>query len=212
MKKYLARYHANPPDYEATIKKAQALGIKVEIGGGRKTKAGESPNAQIILNLKDIYSKIENNRGGRILIYYTSKPNLDKCVQLLKQCYVPNNGKLDWRCKGPTDPLDRAFEFTTTINWMGTEMRCAEAKVNVYQWLDPKTGEYIFCLPDRENRIVSPGIEYIYQGCVPIRIIAIDKDDAKGNRVVTAERLVWQGVEELKRIVLEHPRLKLLRY
>lgn len=54
--KYLARYQANPMDYEATIEKARLLKLKVEFGGGRKTKGGESPNAQIILNLKDLDS------------------------------------------------------------------------------------------------------------------------------------------------------------
>lgn len=183
--------------------------MKVEVGGGRPEKSGESPNAQIILNLRDIDSKISIGRTGMVEIYYSSRPNLEKCIKILEECYVPIDGNLDLQCEGPTDPLDRAFEFTMTANWMGTGMRCAEAKTHLCEWFDPKTGEYIYRLPDKENRIIHPGTEYIYQGCVPIQIIAIDKDDAKGNRVITAESVVWKGVKELKRIVREHPRFKL---
>jgi len=209
MKKYLGKYHANPVDFEATIQRCRELRIKVELGGGRPTKGGESPNAQIILNLKDIDSKISISRTGRIEVYYPSRPNLKKCIEILEQCYVPKEGKLDLLCDGPTDPLNLAFEYTIKENWKGTELRCAEAKVDVHQWLDPETGEYIFQLPDRMGRVIWPGSNLIYQGYCPVRIVTVDKDDEQGNRIVTAERLRWKMMQELRRIAKEHPRLKI---
>lgn len=209
MKKYMSVYQANPVDYEATIMRARELGIKVELGGGRKTKSGESPNAQIIFNLKNIRSKIVISRKGKILIYYPSRPNLKKCFEILERCYVPTNGNLfDLTCEGPVDPLDQAFEFTIRVNWKGQGITYVEAKTHLFQWFDPATGEYIFQLPDHEDRVVHPGDGYIYQGCCPVKIIAIDKDDKNGNRIVTAGKLVWKGIQELKRITREHPRFK----
>jgi len=209
MKKYLLRYRVNPIDYEATIKKARELGVKVELGGGRPTKSGESPNAQIILNLRDLDSKISISHTGRVEIYYPSRPNLEKCVRILEQCCLPKDGKLDIQCEGPIDPLDLAFEYTVKENWKGTELRCAEAKVGVYQWLDPDTGEFIFVLPNKMGRVICPGANYIYQGCCPVRIVTVDEDDEHGNRIVTAERLMWKMLKELRRIAKEHPRLKI---
>lgn len=147
------------------------------------------------------------SRSGKILVYYPSRPNLERGIQFITQCYVPVNGQLNLCCEGPIDPLDRAFEFTITANWMGTGMKCAEAKTHFYQWLDPKTGDYIFQLPDKDNRVAWLGNEYIYQGCVTVRVTAIDRDDERGKRIITAERLVWKGVKELRRIAREHPRL-----
>jgi len=48
----------------------------------------------------------------------------------------------------------------------------------------------------------------IFVGCCPVRIVAIDKDDQQGNRIAAAEKLIWKGIQELKRIAKEHPRLK----
>jgi len=202
-------YQASPVDYEATIRRARELGIKVRLGGGRKTKGGESPDAQIVLNLKRISSKILISRSGKIIIYYPSRPNLKKCLQILKQCYVSESGELDLRCEGPMDPLDRAFEFTIRVNWLGQGITYVEAKTHLFQWFDPATGEYIFRLPNQENRALHPRNGCIYQDCCPVKIIAIDKDDKDGNRIVTAEKVVWKGIQELKRIAREHPRLKM---
>jgi hypothetical protein len=208
MKKYPLVYQANTLDYEATINRARKLGVKVELGGGRRTKGGESPNAQIILNLKDLYSKIVISRTGKVEIYYPSRPILKKCLQILEQCYVPEHGPFCLECEGPVDPLDQAFEYTITVNWKGTELVCAKAEVDVHQWLDLTTREYIFRLPDREGRVIWPEGNYVYQGYCPVKIIAVDKDDEHGNRVVTAEKLRWKMIQELRRIAREHPRLK----
>lgn len=48
----------------------------------------------------------------------------------------------------------------------------------------------------------------IFVGCYPVGIVAIDKDDQQGNRIATAEKLIWKGIRELKRIAKEHPRLE----
>lgn len=209
MKKNLIRYQASPVDYEATIEKARELGLIVKLGGGRPTKGSESPNAQIILNLRDIHSKILISRTGRVEVYYPSRPNLEKCLRVLEQCYIPKEGKLNLECEGPIDPLDLAFEYTITNNWKGTELRCAQAKVDLYQWLDTDTGEYLFRLPDKTGRVNWPDGNYVYQGCCPVTIITVDKDDEHGNRIVTADRLMWKAIKELKRIAKEHPRLKI---
>lgn len=208
MRKYMIGYRANPLDYDATVQKALQSSIKVEFGGGRKTIAGESPNAQIIFNLKNIDSKIVIGRTGKIQIYYPSVPNLQKCVDVVQRCYVPIHGQLHFMCEGPVDPLDRAFQYVTKINWNGTGLVCSEALTYLYHWYDPKTGEFVFTLPDQEGRIVPPGPGLNYLCCVPIRAVTVDKDDSNGNRIVTGERLRWQAIQELKRIVREHPRFK----
>lgn len=228
MRNYRSVYQTNPVDYEATIKKARELGIKVELGGGRNTKSGESPNAHIILNIKNISSKIVISRNGNIQIYYPSRPNLKKCVQILEQCLIPEDGKkFTLKSLGPDDPLDTSFELTTIDHWQHGDLKYAKARVHVYQWLDPKTEEAIFRIPDREGRVNIPGTNakvkstdlgrylkkcpYIYQGCVPVSIHTIDKDDEEGNRIITGEKLRWKAIQELKRIAREHPRLKLKR-
>ena len=209
-RKYTVRYRANIPDCEATIEKAQRLGLKVRLGGGRPTRGGEpSEWGQFVVEINEIDSTVEiNTRSGIIQFSYPSIPKLRESAQILSQFYVPMNGSLDLTCEGPVDPLDRAFEFTVKMNWMGKGVTYVEAKTHLCQWLDAKTGEYIFRLPDREDRITHPENGYIFQGCCPIKIIAIDKDDQSGNRIVTAERIVWKGIKELKRIVREHPRFK----
>lgn len=209
-RKYTVRYRANIPDCEATIEKARRLGIEVRPGGGRPTRGGEpSEWGQFVLDMENVDCTVEiNAKSGIIQFSYTSVPKLERCVQVFEQCYVTENGNFWLACEGPVDPLDRAFEFTIRVNWTGKGVTYVEARTHMCQWLDPKTGEYIFRLPDQENRVVHPGADYIYQGCCPVSVIAIDKDDRNGNRIVTAEKLVWKGIQELKRIVREHPRFK----
>ncbi len=201
----MAVYQTKPPDYEGIIQKAGTLGTKLEFGGGRKTRSGESPNAQIIVNLKGIQSKISISRTGRVIVYYPSKPCLEKCLVALRQCYVPAIEKSDLKCQGPVDHLSKTFELRTTENWKGTGLTLSEASVDLYQWFDPKTGEYIFILPDDDGRIVPPSDpDCKYAGHCPVTIKTIDKDDEKGNRVITGERLRWKAMQELKRISKEH--------
>ncbi len=49
MKMYSIVYTTKKPDFEDIVVRAKYNNIKFEFGGGRKTKGGESPNAQIIL-------------------------------------------------------------------------------------------------------------------------------------------------------------------
>lgn len=209
-RKYTVRYRANIPDCEATIEKARKLGIKVRPGGGRPTRGGEpSEWGQFVLDMENVDCTVEINiKSGIIQFSYTSVPKLEESVQVLEQCYVTKNGQFNLTCEGFTDPLDRAFEFTTIENWKGTGVNYFEARVELHQWFDPETGEYIFRLPDREGRVIHPGTHYIYQGYCPIHILTIDKDDDKGNRIITGERVRWQAIQELKRIAREHPRFK----
>ncbi len=208
MKKNLIRYKTTPLDYETTKTRAREMGLKVELGGGRPTKGGESPNAQIILNLKSLKSKIVISQTGKIEVYYPSCPNLQKCLNIVEQCCVPLEGTLNLVCEDPIDPLDFAYEYTITYNWEGTKLKCAHAKVNCYQWLDLDTGEYLFRLPNKTGAVDWPIGKYAYQGCCPIEIITVDKDDEKGNRIITAEKLMGKAVKELQRITKEH-RLKI---
>jgi hypothetical protein len=43
MKMHLTTYQTKTPDYEALTKRAVEMKIKIEFGGGRKTKGGDSP-------------------------------------------------------------------------------------------------------------------------------------------------------------------------
>jgi len=209
-RKYTVRYRANTPNGEATIEKARKMGIRVRGGGGRPTRGGEpSETGQFVFDLKNIDSVVEiNAKSGIVQFFYPSLPKLKKCVQTVKRFYVPQSGNLNLRCEGPVDPLDRAVEFSTIVNWDGTGMALAQAKTHLYQWFDPRTGEYLFLLPDLENRVINPRTNYTYIGCFPISIIAVDEDDENGNRIVTGERLAWKMLRELKRITREHPRFK----
>lgn len=201
-------YSANPIDFEATFERALNNGLRVRHGGGRPEKSGEPANAQIIFDLQDIDSKITVSRTGKVEIYYPSRPNLKRCIEIVMQYCVPVKGELGLHCESWIDPLDLAVEYTITENWKGTELRCVVAKVDVHQWLDVGTGAYIFRLPDSTGRLSWPEGNCVYQGYCTTSIMAVDKDDEHGNRVVTAERLVWQGLRELKRVVREHPRVK----
>ena len=202
---YLVAYQTKPPDYEGLAGRAKEMGIKFEFGGGRKTKGGESPNAQVVLNLKEINSKVLVSRTGRVIIYYPSKPCLQKCIEVLLSAYAPAICRSDLRCLGPKDPLSKTFVLKTTENWNGTGRPLYEATVMVNQWLDLRTGEYTFVLPDNEGRVVCPtGSNFKYAGGAPIRIQATDKDDKSGNRIVTGERILWQAMQELRRMSREN--------
>jgi hypothetical protein len=202
---YMVVYQAQPPEYEAMTNKAKELGVKLEFGGGRKTKGGESPNAQIILNLKQCNSKISIARTGRIIIYYPSKLVLKKSIEILKTIYVPFIDKQDLKCQGPVDPLSKAFELKTIENWDGTDMTLSEATINQYEFFDPKTKEYIYVLPDDDGNVIPPkDPDVVFTSCCPISIKTVDKDDAQGKRVITGEKLRWQAMQELRRITKEH--------
>jgi hypothetical protein len=204
MKMYMVVYQTKPPDYEGFTKRAGQMGVKVEFGGGRKTRGGESPNAQIVLNLKEINSKVSVSRTGRVIMYYPSIPCLLKCFEILLSVYSPAICKSDLKCQGPKDPLSKTFELKTTENWNGTGRTLFEATVMGHQWLDPKTGEYTFVFPDDDGSIVCPDPSFKYAGRSPIRIKATDKDDKSGNRIVTGERIIWQAMQELRRMSKEH--------
>jgi hypothetical protein len=201
MKMYLVTYQTKPPEYEGLTRRAKEMGIKLEFGGGRKTKGGESPNAQIVLNLNEINSKVSVSRTGRVIMYYPSKPCLEKCVEILISVYSPAICKSDLKCQGPKDPLSKTFELKTTENWNGTGRTLFEATVMVYDWLDLRTGEYTFVLPDNDGLVICPtGSNFRYAGCAPIRILVTNKDDKNGNRIATGERLLWQAMQELRRM------------
>lgn len=204
-RKYTIRYRANIPNREAVIEKARKLGIKVRPGGGRPTRGGEpSEMGQFVLDLVDINSTVEINPKSKIIqFFYPSLPKLKKCVRVLERCDVNTLESL-----GPDDPLDTSFELTTIDHYKHGDIRYYMAKVPLYVWLDPETEEYIYRIPDREGKMNPPGTNCIYQGCYPVTVHTIDKDDKKGNRIITGEKVRWKAIQELKRIVREHPRFK----
>jgi hypothetical protein len=205
MKSYMVVYQTKTPDFEAIHNRAKEIEVQVEYGGGRDTKGGVSPNAQLVLDLKDLDSKVSIARTGRIIIYYPSKPRLEKCLEVLMNCYVPTIMKSDLKCQGPIDPTSKTFELRMTENWNGTGLTLCEAEVMIYQWFDPKTGEYIFVLPDDDGRVEPPADpDCTYADCCSVTISAIDKDDEKGNRVVTGEKIRWKAMQELRRVAKEH--------
>jgi hypothetical protein len=205
VKLYTTVYQTKAPDYEAIIEKAKYLQIKLEFGGGRKTRGGESPNAQITFNLSEMNSKISLARTGTVIVYYPSKAILEKSLVTLLSCYVPPIARSDLKCQGPYNPLSKAFVLKTTENFDGEGNTLTEATVIIHQWLDPKTGEYTFVMPNEDGRIVAPSDPtFEYAGNAGIRIKSINKDDEKGNRIVTGERIRWQAMQELERMCRDH--------
>jgi hypothetical protein len=146
--------------------------------------------------------------AGRVQITYDSVPHLRKGFQVIEENCVPSNGDLFFDCLGPVDPLDQAIEYTTIVNWKGSDVTYAEAKIDLYEWYDPKTGTYFYQLPDRRRQVRPVDSSYVFQGCFPITIQCIDKDDANGKRIITAEKLRWKAIRELKRIAKEHSHVR----
>jgi hypothetical protein len=207
MTKNMVQYHAKI-DYEATIEKFQMLlsenlSFSFDVTGGRG-RAG----AQIVTHFKEWDLSINIYATGRIQIIYDTVPHLREGFKIIENCCVPLEGELFFECLGPVDPLDEAIEYTTIVNWQGTNLTYAEAKIDLYEWFDPNTGTYFYQLPDRRKQVKPVDQSYQFQGCFPIKMQCIDKDDANGKRVVTAEKLRWKMIKELKRIAREHSRVK----
>jgi len=105
-------------------------------------------------------------------------------------------------------PIDRSVEMKTICHFHNTDARYGIATVLVYWWRNPETGEYIARIPDRDFKLDIPGLPFVFDACVPVSVHVIDKFDEKGNKIVDAEKLRRKGIEELKRIAREHPRVK----
>lgn len=225
MKKYLARYQIDPIDYEATIKKICELGFKYTLGGGRPSKRGEFQESQITLHLKELNSSIHINPTGNIEFYYSSRTNLRKCVKILKQCCIQmHRKKITLIARGNEDPLDTSMMMKTIDHLQPGDLKYSIAVVKFYHWRDPETDETIIRVEDRDGRVNIPGTKirvkpekiksytkktpYRFDDCIPVGVHCIDKEDSKGNRIITSERLRWQGIKELKRMVKAHPRFK----
>lgn len=209
MPKHRVYYQASAVDFEGTCRRARALGIDVELGGGR----GTDTDAQICLKLGNIDSTIQIHPKfgapkSKITIYYDSLPNLKKCVLDLERCYVPVDGIFTLEPLGPDDPLDRSVELTTIYHWKFSDTKYAMARVLLYIWWDPETKEYIYRIPNREGLVSAPEGPYIYECCIPTSVHVIDRYDDNGNTIVDSEKLRWEAIRELKRIVREHPRFK----
>jgi len=207
MKKDLVQYQADI-DYEATIESFRQLHLcqgsfSFDVTGGRG-----GAGAQIVLGFKDWNVTVNIYATGLIQITYETLINLGKSVQILEQYCMPKTEKLVLKALGPDDPLDRSMELTTISHWQHTDKKYAMATVLVYWWWDPKTGEYIARIPDQEGRVHAPQGSYVYDCYVPVTIHAVDKYDEQGHRTVTAEKLRWKMIQELKRIAREHPRFK----
>ncbi len=224
-KKYAVNYKAQSIDYDATYRKARKMGLTIYPGGGRTYKSGESPEAQLILNLKDLNSKINVYPTGLIQIYYPSRTNLKKCLNILEQCCIPTNGKkINLNCLGDEDPADSSILMKTIDHLQPGDLKYAFAVIKLYSWRDPETDESIFRIEDRDGRVNVPGTTirikpekimiyekktpYRFDACIPVEIHCVDKEDSEGNRIITSEKLRWKAIRELKRIVREHPRFK----
>ena len=126
-------------------------------------------------------------------------------METLLNCYVPPIKITDLICQGPYNPLSQAFELKTVVNWKGSGFTLSEAQVAIHQWLDPKTGDYTFVMPDDNGHVEIPGdSSFEYAGDVIMRIRSIDKDDENGKVIVSGESARWQAMKELGRICKEH--------
>ena len=223
--KYLAMYQIDPIDYESTIKKIQELGLVETRGGGRPSNWGGPTESQITVHLKDLNSSIQISLTGNIQIRYSSRKNLRKCVKILKKCCIQKQGKrINLRAKGTEDPLDTSIVMKTIDHLQPGDVKYAIAIVKFYHWRDPKSDETILRVEDRDGRVNIPGTRirvkperikiytkntpYRFDACIPVGVHCIDKEDSEGNRIITSERLRWQGIQELKRMVKAHPRFK----
>ncbi len=154
------------------------------------------------------YSKISIARTGKVIVYYPSKVSLKKSIDLLVKCYAPPIVKSDLKCQGPIDPLSKAFILKTTENWNETELKLSEAVVEIAEFYDPATKEYVYVIPNDDGLIYPPSQRgLVYSATLKLTVMAVDKDDKDGKRIKTGEILRWQYLEELKRISKEH-RLK----
>ena len=216
MKKMQVMYQANI-DYEATIKKARNQGIKPQFGGGRRTKGGDSPEAQMILDLKDLDTKILVTPKGKIQIWYPSLPKLRKGFQILKRILVPQSEKLILKAKGPNDPLDLSFETMTIEHTQHSDVKFSSAKIPIYAFRHLKTGDLVLETLDREGCVHVPGTDYrvkpsnlehflvktpyICEDHFDIGVHTIDKFDKDGNKIITGDLLRWKAIQEIKRIL-----------
>jgi hypothetical protein len=224
-KKYAVNYKTQSIDYDATYDKARKMGLIIQPGGGRTYKSGESPEAQLVLIPKNLNSKINVYPTGLIQIYYSSRTNLKKCINILEECCIPENGnKIELTCLGPEDPADSSVLLKTTDHLQPGDLKYAFAVIKIYSWRDPETDESIFRIEDRDGRVNVPGtkirikpekimiyqkqIPYRFDACIPVEIHCVDKEDSQGNRIITSEKLRWKAIREIKRIAKEHPRFK----
>ena len=104
------------------------------------------------------------------------------------------------------------------------DAKYAIAIVKCYHWRDPQTDDTLIRVEDRDGRVNIPGTKmrvkpekikiytkktpFRFDDCIPVGVHCIDKEDSKGNRIITSERARWQGIKELKRIVRAIPRFK----
>lgn len=207
MGKNVASYHADI-DYEATLKRFQeyrpsGVGYSFEVTGGR----GRA-EAQIVVCFHEWNVSINIYPTGLIQIYYATLVNLRKAVGVLGQICVAAGKAFVLVGLDPDDPIDRSVELKTTYHFENTDSKYALATVLFFWWRNPQTDVFVCKVPDRDNKLVVPGKPFVFEGCVPISAHVIDKYDAQGNRIVTAEKLRRQAIEELKRIAREHPKVR----
>jgi hypothetical protein len=217
--KYQVRYEANI-DYVATIDKTRKQSINPRFGGGRNTKGGESPEAQMILDLKDLDMRILITHKGLIQIWYTSLPKLRKAFRILEKCLVPHGEKLVLKAKGPDDPLDLSFETTTIEHMQHSDVRLVKAKIPVYVFRHLKTGDFIYETLDRDGNVHVPSANhkvdpndlehglketpYRLEDHFNVGVYAIDKFDEEERKIITGERLIWKAIQEVTRVLSEH--------
>jgi hypothetical protein len=145
---------------------------------------------------------------GLVQISYETQIDLRKSIEILEQCCVPRTGQFTLVALDPDDPIDRSVEMKTTYHFQNTDVKYATATVWVYWWRNPVTGEYIARIPDRDCKLDVPRSPFVFDSCVTIGVNVMDKFDERGNKIIDAEKLRRQGIEELKRIAREHSRVK----
>jgi hypothetical protein len=179
------------------------VGYSFEVTGGR----GRA-EAQIVVCFQEWNISINIYPTGLIQIYYATLVNLRKAVGVLGQNCVMAGQDFVLVALDPDDPIDRSVQLKTTYHFENTDSKYATAEVLFFWWRNPQTDVFICKVPDRDNKLVIPGKPFEFDACVPMTIHVIDKYDAQGNRIITAERLRRQAIEELKRIAREHPKVR----
>jgi hypothetical protein len=207
MPKFRASYHANV-DYEANLEKLQnyhsnGIGYSFEVTGGR----GRA-EAQIALGLQAWNVSVNIYPTGLVQIYYGTVDNLRNAVHFLEQNCVPIGNNLCLVSLDNDDPIDKSVELETIAHFQNTDIKYATARLLFFWYKDVQDDVFILRVPDRDNTLVVPGKPFVFDACVPVTIHVIDKFDEQGKQIVTAELLRRKAIEETKRIVAEHSKVR----
>ena len=93
-----ARYPQTFLDFDSTARKARIKGFKTNRVGGRPSKSGESPGAQLLIELRGIKAKVLVSRSTVQVYWQPSYARIEELEDRLKEVFVPQPGTtLPWK-------------------------------------------------------------------------------------------------------------------